>query len=287
MPAVTVVRKTLFGGYDRVVDELAALEVVVFDLDHEVIGAEGVEAKEAFGHQAFGVDRPQRDMVIHVLLQAGQGHDAIRSGAGHRQAIAGVKLGSIENHRHALVDKVLVVPHPERNRGRGGLEIRIVRRLHVGDERRDIIRERRGDDDGVVIRHGIGANRFIELLVAIEREIAGRDVRRRRIVGAIVHDVRGRRVDHRAFPEDRAIGSIEDFAGDRHLALVGVETQHQGDVLVLEFGGHAIIGHEILLDAFGDQHVGGVLGQTIATQRAGVVPPRIRNPCQHGKSILA
>ena len=125
------------------------------------------------------------------------------------------------------------------------------------------------------------------MLVTVESEIAGGDVRRRGIVRAILENICRRRIRHRALPENRTVAPVEDLAGNDYVSSLDGQGEHQGDVLVLEFGGHAIIGHEILLDAFGDQHVGGVLGQTIATQRAGVVPPRIRNPCQHGKSILA
>ena len=71
---------------------------------------------------------------------------------------------------------------------------------------------------------------------------------------------------------------------DDDAAALGPEVEHQRDVVLLERGGRTIIGHEVLVDALGDQDVGGGLGQTVAAERSWRVGRR--NEGQHREGVL-
>ena len=124
---------------------------------------------------------------------------------------------------------------------------------------------------GVVVNRLIRAFRgpFVEVLVQIQREIAGGDVRSGRVILAGDQDIGRRGIDHGLFPQHRVVGILVQHLGlHDDAAVLDRQVQHQGDIVLLEVGRRTIIGREVLVDTLGDEDVSGGFGQTITTESA-------------------
>ena len=142
-------------------------------------------------------------------------------------------------------------------------------------------------DLGIVVDRLIRAFRgtFVEVLVQVESEIAGGNIGSSRVILAGDQDIGGSGVDHGLFPQHRVVGVLVQHLGiHEDAAVLSLQVQHQGDIVLLQVGRRAIIGREVLVDTLGDEDVGRGFGQSITPESAWRIGRR--NESQDGEGIL-